>query len=259
MTPLTLPYPSLDLSQVLPGNRQDKNNDGNEEAAAAAPTATVRFTLRLPTLALPARDALASECQAAVLALPWVAAAATFTKAQRPRWRRTLQRSPAPNDGARTGALPLGGGGGGGGGGGAPSPGLESVRDVVCVSSCKGGVGKSTVAVNLAFSLAARGAKVGLLDADVYGPSLPTLINVRVLSLYADGRKPTRGWHTSTILVSKPILTAVTLCTSPYIHWRRWCCSDHERRENRSGSKGVASVGSRWIAESRDRCSGEIV
>ncbi|CAM9731596.1 unnamed protein product, partial [Hapterophycus canaliculatus] len=144
-------------------------------------TATVRFTLRLPSLALPARDALASECEAAVLALPWVAAAAAFTKAQRPRWRRTLQRrgqqSSASNDGARTGATPLGDGGGASTGG-APSPGLESVRDVVCVSSCKGGVGKSTVAVNLAFSLAARGAKVGLLDADVYGPSLPTLINV---------------------------------------------------------------------------------
>ena len=47
---------------------------------------------------------------------------------------------------------------------------LARVRHVVAVSSCKGGVGKSTVAVNLALSMAARGQRVGLLDADVYGP-----------------------------------------------------------------------------------------
>lgn len=138
------------------------------------------FTLRVPTLALPGRDTLASECEAALLALPWVVSANALTKVRRPRWRRTVQRRSTPgsilNRSVGTETTP--GGGGGGGGGGAPSPGLESVQDVVCVSSCKGGVGKSTVAVNLAYSLASRGAKVGLLDADVYGPSLPTLVNV---------------------------------------------------------------------------------
>jgi ATP-binding protein involved in chromosome partitioning len=56
---------------------------------------------------------------------------------------------------------------------------LPGVRNAVAVTSAKGGVGKSTVAVNLALSLAAAGARVGLLDADIYGPSLPLLLGVR--------------------------------------------------------------------------------
>jgi hypothetical protein len=56
-------------------------------------------------------------------------------------------------------------------------PGLQSVAHVVTVYSCKGGVGKSTIAVNLAYELASRGGRVGLLDLDIYGPSLPLLVD----------------------------------------------------------------------------------
>lgn len=61
---------------------------------------------------------------------------------------------------------------------------LPGVRNIVGVSSCKGGVGKSTVAANLAVALARKGYKVGLLDADIFGPSVPKLFHIEDEQLY---------------------------------------------------------------------------
>ena len=65
---------------------------------------------------------------------------------------------------------------------------IKGTKSTILVSSAKGGVGKSTVAVNLAFALKKLGLKIGILDADVYGPSLPKLLNLKEKPKSEDNR-----------------------------------------------------------------------
>jgi ATP-binding protein involved in chromosome partitioning len=111
----------------------------------------VSFRVELTTPACPVKDLLKRQSEEAVARLPGVAKVHVEMTA--------MVRGP--------------GGSGGGPGGAAALPG---VKNVVAVGAGKGGVGKSTIAVNLAIGLAQSGARVGLLDADVYGPSVPTML-----------------------------------------------------------------------------------
>src|SRR3972149_4165485 len=106
-----------------------------------------KFTLRLTTPACPIRDQLLALARRAVAALPGIRDVRVKVEAEVPRGYGL----PGQRD-------------------------IPGVRQIIAVASGKGGVGKSTVAVHLALALAEAGARVGLLDADFYGPNVPQML-----------------------------------------------------------------------------------
>ena len=109
----------------------------------------VGFTLVLTTPACPLREFIREDCEKAVRTLPGVESVEIEITAETPQQKALPDRT-----------------------------GIDGVKNILAVTSGKGGVGKSTVAINLAVALAKTGATVGLIDADIYGPNAPIMMGL---------------------------------------------------------------------------------
>jgi ATP-binding protein involved in chromosome partitioning len=151
----------------------------------------VAFTIELTTPACPVKDLMREQARTAVLAVPGVSDVDI---------QMTAQVRSASADFNRAG--------------------IPGVKNIIAVGAGKGGVGKTTVAVNLAAALALRGSRVGMIDGDVYGPNVPIMLGINT-QLTSDGQKIVPAERYGIHVVSIGFLTqddAPVIWRGPMLH-----------------------------------------
>src|SRR5260221_3841577 len=138
----------------------------------------IAFTIELTTPACPVKEQMQDQAKAAVMQVPGVTGVDVRMSAR--------VREAVGGDGARQ-----------------PPPG---VKNVIAVGAGKGGVGKTTVAVNLAIALAKCGSRVGIIDGDIYGPNVPIMLGLKA-QLATDGPKIIPAEKYGLQAISKRFLT----------------------------------------------------
>lgn len=152
----------------------------------------VSFSIELTTPACPVKEQMREQARAAVSQIPGVTQVDVEMTAQ--------VRAAAPPDAGR-----------------APVPG---VKNIIAVGAGKGGVGKTTVAVNLAIALSQSGGRVGMIDGDVYGPNVPLMLGIQT-QLTTDGQKILPAEQYGMQIVSMAFLTgddAPVIWRGPMLH-----------------------------------------